>query len=75
MTLPRAGAVGAIPLKAQGPQGKGMLGILDFFAGIFDLVVYWRMALGLALTALVCWLLFLALPGPSRNGSSAFPWG
>ncbi|MBW8367838.1 MAG: hypothetical protein K0M70_08275 [Arenimonas sp.] len=52
-----------------------MLGILDFFAAIFDLVVYWRMWVGLAITALVCWLLFVALPGPTAPWMVCLPVG
>ncbi len=39
-----------------------MLGLLDFVVGIFDLVVYWRVGLGVALTGLACFLLVLVIP-------------
>jgi FtsH-binding integral membrane protein len=39
-----------------------MLGLIDFIVGIVDLLVYWRLVLGLALTALACWLLFIMIP-------------
>jgi FtsH-binding integral membrane protein len=39
-----------------------MLGLMDFIVGIVELLVYWRLSFGLALTALACWLLVLAIP-------------
>ena len=39
-----------------------MLGLLDFIGWVIDLVIYWRLGLGIALTALACWLLILAIP-------------
>lgn len=44
-----------------------MLDLMDFVEGIFDFLVYWRLILGLALTALACWLLFLAIPDHSAQ--------
>lgn len=43
-----------------------MLGFIDFVVGIVDLVVYWRLGLGLALTALACGLLFMLIPTPTQ---------
>jgi len=39
-----------------------MLGLLDFVVWIVDLLAYWRLCLGLALTVLACGLLVLVIP-------------
>ena len=39
-----------------------MLGLIDFIVGIVDFLAYWRLGLGLALTALACLLLLMAIP-------------
>lgn len=52
-----------------------MLGLLDFVVGVVDFLVYWRVGLGLALTALACWLLVLLIPGNTGQWIICVPVG
>lgn len=52
-----------------------MLGLLDFVVGIVDTFAYWRLYVGLALTALACWLLVLVIPLQPAQWSLWVPFG
>lgn len=52
-----------------------MFGVLDFFAALFDLLVYWRLGLGVALTALACVLVCLAISDPTARWVLCLPLG
>ena len=52
-----------------------MLGLLDFVVGIVDTFAYRRLYVGVALTALACWLLVLMIPLQPAQWIICVPFG
>ncbi|MFD0739779.1 hypothetical protein ACFQZQ_10850 [Lysobacter koreensis] len=48
---------------------------MDFIVGIVDLFAYWRLGVGLALTALACWLLVVLIPNDTAQWIVCIPLG
>lgn len=52
-----------------------MLGLLDLVFAIGDLLMSWRMYVGLAVTAGVCWLIASFLPNETAQWAVCVPIG
>jgi len=48
---------------------------MDFVVGIFDLLVYWRVGFGVALTGLACWLILMMVPNDPARWIICVPLG